>query len=214
MRQRRIVCCALTYEPRTCCVRLTRASVFTHSANLRCRVYFAAGDRLLRMAGAMFERQCALTASLAVAPDRHLEQVNELARKVRDSDKRASALSRELAEATAARLASDAVGGAAVVTAHRDAGDLEWMKATITTARELLAQANADVAANTLILLSCGVDGDGAFVLAGPADAVKVLGPRVGEMFEGRGGGKDRYQGKAAKVSRHPDVVAMLRSAR
>ena len=87
------------------------------------------------------------------------------------------------------------------------------MKATITAARELLAQqANADVAANTLILLSCGVDGDGAFVLAGPAGAVKSLGPRVGEMFEGRGGGRDRYQGKAAKVSRHPDVVAMLRS--
>lgn len=174
-------------------------------------MYFAAGDRLLRMTGDMFSRQLALTAALAVAPERHVDQVSELVRKLRDADKRASALSRELAEATAARLASDAAGGMAVVAAHRDAGDLEWMKATITSVEELLAQGDAGIAANTLILLTCGVDGDGAFVLAGPADKVKVLGPRVGEMFEGRGGGKDRYQGKAAKISRHRDALVMLR---
>lgn len=39
------------------------------------RLHFCVGDRLLALAGDMFTRQLALTAALAVAPERHLEQV-------------------------------------------------------------------------------------------------------------------------------------------
>mmetsp|Transcript_21158 Transcript_21158/g.55076 ORF Transcript_21158/g.55076 Transcript_21158/m.55076 type:complete len:465 (-) Transcript_21158:25-1419(-) len=170
------------------------------------RLHFVVGDRLLALAGDMFTRQHALTAALAAAPERHLEQVNDICKKARDSEKRAKALGRELAEATADRLVADAGGGKTmVVAAHREAGDIEWMKATLAAAGDRMGQ--------VLVLLTCGTDGNGMFMLAGPPGAVSEMGPKVAALLEGRGGGKGRFQGKVAKVSKHGDAVHMLEEA-
>jgi misacylated tRNA(Ala) deacylase len=131
--------------------------------------------------------------------------VAEITRKARDTDKRAKALGRELAEVTAARLVMDAARGCSVVSAHRDVGDMEWMMAT--------ASAVGDLDGNALLFLTCGTDGSGMFMLVGPADQVKECGPKVAALLEGRGGGKGRFQGKVSKVSKYPEAIALLEAA-
>jgi len=60
-------------------------------------------------------------------------------------------------------------------------------------------------------LLTAG-RGSGVFVLAGPADLVASLGPRVAEQLEGRGGGAGAlYQGKAAALDRRRAALELLR---
>lgn len=124
---------------------------------------------------------------------------------MKETDKKSTALGRELAEATAVRLSADAAQGQRVVSAHREAGDMEWMVATASAAGQL--------ANDALLFLTCGVDGSGMFMLAGPPDTVKALGPKVAEVLEGRGGGKGRFQGKVASVSKHPEALEMLKGA-
>lgn len=64
----------------------------------------------------------------------------------------------------------------------------------------------------TLLFLTVGDEKEaGLFLLAGSAEAVENLGPRVAELLEGKGAGKrGRYQGKATKMSRRGEVQALL----
>ncbi|XP_058862557.1 alanyl-tRNA editing protein Aarsd1 isoform X2 [Acipenser ruthenus] len=64
----------------------------------------------------------------------------------------------------------------------------------------------------TLIFLTVGDEKEaGLFLLAGPIEMVDTLGPRVAELLEGKGAGKrGRYQGKANKMGRRPEVEVLL----
>ena len=72
-------------------------TVQVDKAKKNMRVYFVAGDRLLDQIGAMFTRQQSITASLAVGPDRHLEQIDSMWRNLRAAEKRVKEMARETA---------------------------------------------------------------------------------------------------------------------
>ncbi|KAJ7396367.1 Alanyl-tRNA editing protein Aarsd1 [Pitangus sulphuratus] len=85
---------------------------------------------------------------------------------------------------------------------HRKEGDSEFMNII----------ANEIGTEETLLFLTVGDEKEaGLFLLAGPVEAVENLGPRVAELLGGKGAGKrDRFQGKAAKMSRRGEVQALL----
>ncbi|OWK15430.1 hypothetical protein Celaphus_00001377 [Cervus elaphus hippelaphus] len=102
---------------------------------------------------------------------------------------------------------------------------LKWMERSHGTEKALTALLKKDgdsefmnIIANeigpeeTLLFLTVGDEkGAGLFLLAGPAEAVETLGPRVAEVLEGKGAGKKgRFQGKATKMSRRAEVQALL----
>mmetsp|Transcript_8896 Transcript_8896/g.10314 ORF Transcript_8896/g.10314 Transcript_8896/m.10314 type:complete len:90 (+) Transcript_8896:1547-1816(+) len=51
----------------------------------------------------------------------------------------------------------------------------------------------------------------GSFLLAGPADVVKALGPQVAQVVGGRGGGRPgRMQGKASNLEKAGELESVL----
>uniref|UniRef100_A0A8C9ZXR9 Alanyl-tRNA synthetase domain containing 1 n=1 Tax=Sander lucioperca TaxID=283035 RepID=A0A8C9ZXR9_SANLU len=64
----------------------------------------------------------------------------------------------------------------------------------------------------TLVFLTVGEEkGPGLFLLAGPSGRVADMGPRVLEMLQGKGAGKNgRFQGKANSLARRGEVEAFL----
>uniref|UniRef100_A0A6Q2Z0P5 Alanyl-transfer RNA synthetases family profile domain-containing protein n=1 Tax=Esox lucius TaxID=8010 RepID=A0A6Q2Z0P5_ESOLU len=85
---------------------------------------------------------------------------------------------------------------------YRKEGDNEFMSII----------ANEIATEETLVFLTVGEEkGPGLFLLAGPSQKVVELGPRVLEMLEGKGAGKNgRFQGKVNSMARRGEVEALL----
>uniref|UniRef100_A0A668A4U8 Alanyl-tRNA synthetase domain containing 1 n=1 Tax=Myripristis murdjan TaxID=586833 RepID=A0A668A4U8_9TELE len=85
---------------------------------------------------------------------------------------------------------------------HKKEGDNEFMNII----------ANEIGTEETLVFLTVGEEkGPGLFLLAGPSGVVTEMGPRVLEMLQGKGAGKNgRFQGKANSLARRGDVEAFL----
>uniref|UniRef100_A0A8C7F6E4 Alanyl-tRNA synthetase domain containing 1 n=1 Tax=Oncorhynchus kisutch TaxID=8019 RepID=A0A8C7F6E4_ONCKI len=64
----------------------------------------------------------------------------------------------------------------------------------------------------TLVFLTVGEEkGPGLFLLAGPSGKVSELGPRVLEMLQGKGAGKNgRFQGKVNSMARRGEVETLI----
>jgi len=158
------------------------------------RLSFVAGGRVLQGFSEALGRQASLGAALRCAPA-------ELPAAVERLQQGAKALMRErdearagLAGALGAGLAAGASPGAGVALLARPEGDVAFLRA--------IADAAATAAPAGRVLVTGGVDGAAAFVLAGPAAWVAAVGPGLAAALEGRGGGSPgRYQGKAARVS-------------
>eukprot|EP00041_Stephanoeca_diplocostata_P011841 m.196485 g.196485 ORF g.196485 m.196485 type:complete len:445 (+) comp18693_c0_seq2:189-1523(+) len=172
------------------------------------RVYFICGKRLLDYMGDMFSRQQSLTTILTSPPEKHVEEVQDLSKRLRDTDKKCRALGKELGHQCAQSLLMQYRQGVHVLVCHRDAGDIEWMKAV---AGEVESEA-----AGAVVFLTFGDEAagsDGMFMLCGPADIVKVAGPKAAAIMSGRGGGRGRYQGKVTKLSARKEAIEILTGA-
>ncbi|KAB0397701.1 hypothetical protein E2I00_019150, partial [Balaenoptera physalus] len=131
----------------------------------------------------------------------HVEAVKKLQNSSKLLQKNNLNLLRDLAVHIAHSLRNSPDWGG-VVTLHRKEGDSEFMNII----------ANEIGSEETLLFLTVGEEkGAGLFLLAGPAEAVETLAPRVAEVLEGKGAGKKgRFQGKATKMSRRAEVQALL----
>lgn len=85
---------------------------------------------------------------------------------------------------------------------HKKEGDNEFMNII----------ANEINIEETMVFLTVGEEkGPGLFLLAGPSGPVTDMGPRVLEMLQGKGAGKNgRFQGKAQSLARRGEVEALL----
>jgi len=167
------------------------------------RLHFAAGDRVLRFLDVVWQRQLQLNSLLAVAPDGHIAAVEALLTTKKEQTKEVKSLLEEVVDFTAQRLKQRAAEGEKVLDVHREKGDMDLMK--------MFAAAMDGL--DVLLLTTCGGPDAGTFMLSGPPDLVAELGPKVGAILEGRGGGKGRYQGKAEKISNRPEALDMLRKS-
>ena len=134
------------------------------------RLWFVVGDRALVQLGKMFTRQTKMTSLLTISPEQHLEQVAKIGKQSRDHEKQSKALSAEVASLTAKGLVNEIASGKMVVSVHRDVGDINWLK-SVTNAVEPRGDA--------LLLATAGSgEGDaGMFMLSGPEEKVKEVGP-------------------------------------
>jgi hypothetical protein len=61
-----------------------------------------------------------------------------------------------------------------------------------------------------LVTVTSGEGDGGMFMLSGPEDKVKLAGPSIAKIMNGKGGGKGRFQGKVAAISKRDVAVAEL----
>nr|KAF6309248.1 prostaglandin E synthase 3 like [Pipistrellus kuhlii] len=162
---------------------------------------FLAGNRVLKWMERSYGAEKALTALLKCGAEDHVEAVRKLQSSTKLLQKNNLNLLRDLAVHIARCLRNSPDCGG-VVTLHRKEGDSEFMNII----------ANEIGSEDTLLLLTVGDEkGAGLFLLAGPAEAVETLGPRVAEVLEGKGAGKKgRFQGKASNMSRRAEARALL----
>uniref|UniRef100_G3SRK2 Alanyl-tRNA editing protein Aarsd1 n=1 Tax=Loxodonta africana TaxID=9785 RepID=G3SRK2_LOXAF len=162
---------------------------------------FLAGNRVLKWMERSHGTEKALTSLLKCGAEEHVEAVKKLQNSTKLLQKNNLNLLRDLAVHTAHSLRNSPDWGGVVVL-HRKEGDSEFMNII----------ANEIGSEETLLFLTVGDEkGAGLFLLAGPAEAVENLGPRVAEVLEGKGAGKKgRFQGKATRMSRRAEVRALL----
>ncbi len=165
-----------------------------------CRLYFLAGGRVLDALGAAQERERALSAALSVGPAEQLAAAERLLGEAKAAGKERKALLSELAGYLGRALAAEAAPGR-VAHLHRDDGDMGFLSA--------VAGEAARAAPGARFLLTAGAR-EGVFVLLGEPDWVAARGPRLAEALEGRGGGRGRYQGKAARLDKRGEALALL----
>nr|XP_032628626.1 alanyl-tRNA editing protein Aarsd1-like isoform X3 [Chelonoidis abingdonii] len=162
---------------------------------------FLAGNRVLKSVERSHSIEKALTSLLKNGAEEHVEAVKRLQNSVKLLQKNNLNLLRDLAVLTAQNFKSNP-GRGRVFVLHRKDGDSEFMNII----------ANEIGTEDTLLFLTVGDEkAAGLFLLAGPSEVVEKLGPRVAELLEGKGAGKrDRFQGKATRMSRRAEVQALL----
>ncbi|XP_044528413.1 alanyl-tRNA editing protein Aarsd1-like isoform X1 [Gracilinanus agilis] len=162
---------------------------------------FLAGNRVLKWMERSHGSEKALTSLLKCGVEEHAEAVQKLQNSTKLLQKNNLNLLRDLAVLTAHSL-RDSPDRGGMIALHRKDGDSEFMNII----------ANEIGIEDTLLFLTVGDEkGAGLFLLAGPVEAVDMLGPRVAELLQGKGAGKKgRFQGKATKLSRRAEVQALL----
>ncbi len=163
------------------------------------RLFFAAGDRVLDLLQDANERTEALSRQLSEGPDTHVEAVSRVFDRARSAEKALSALQVELAELLGADLAARS---GEILTLHRDGADIPFLNAL---ANRALVDGDA-----RLLLLTAG-ESEGLFLLVGPPAVVAGHKAALLEVLGARGGGKPgRLQGRATRLDRRAEAVALL----
>ncbi|XP_036387630.1 alanyl-tRNA editing protein Aarsd1 [Megalops cyprinoides] len=163
---------------------------------------FLAGNRVLKYAEKSYSIERSLTSLLKTGADDHVEAVDKLQKSVKVLQKNNLNLLRDMAVLIAQNFKSNPNKGN-LFCLHRKDGDNEFMNIV----------ANEVGTEDTVVFLTVGEEkGAGLFLLAGPVGIVDELGPRVLELLEGKGAGKNgRFQGKANRMGWRAEVEALLR---
>ncbi|XP_070846152.1 alanyl-tRNA editing protein Aarsd1 [Chaetodon trifascialis] len=162
---------------------------------------FLAGNRVLKYAEKSYSTERSLVSLLKTGPDEHVEAVDKLQKSVKLLQKTNLSLLRDMAVLIAQNFKSAPQRGN-FFSLHKKEGDNEFMNII---ANELNTE-------ETLVFLTVGEEkGPGLFLLAGPSGPVAELGPRVLEILQGKGAGKNgRFQGKANNLAQRGEVEAFL----
>jgi len=169
------------------------------------RVHFLAGNRSVSNALSNLDVCKQLTNAMCTSTPDLPSRVTKLQGDFKVLKKSLEKAHAELAELEALRLANQ---GLTFVSLHKTESDLEY----ISTVASALSQIPSFQGSLALITYSEGpASKEGGFLLAGPAEVVKTVGPRVATALEGRGGGRPgRFQGKAARLDQLPGLLASL----
>ncbi|XP_051925681.1 alanyl-tRNA editing protein Aarsd1 [Hippocampus zosterae] len=162
---------------------------------------FLAGNRVLKYAEKSYSTERSLVALLKTGPDEHVEAVDKLQKSVKLVQKTNLNLLRDMALLIAHNFKNDPRRGN-FFSLHKKEGDHEFMNIIV---NEINTQ-------ETLVFLTVGEEkGPGLFLLAGPNEQVTQMGPRLLELLQGKGAGKNgRFQGKANSLARRGEVEAFL----
>ncbi|KAF7662451.1 hypothetical protein LDENG_00235460 [Lucifuga dentata] len=166
---------------------------------------FLTGNRVLKYAEKSYNTERSLVSLLKTGPDEHVEAVDKLQKSVKLLQKTNLNLLRDMAVLIAQSFKSNPQRGN-FFSFHKKEGDNEFMNII----------ANEIGTKDTLVFLTVGEEkGPGLFLLAGPSGLVTELGPRVLEMLQGKGAGKNgRFQGKANSLAQRGEVEALLQQHR
>lgn len=162
---------------------------------------FLSGNRVLKYAEKSFNTERSLVSLLKTGPDDHVEAVDKLQKSVKLLMKNNLCLLRDMAVFIGQNFKNNPQKGN-FFSLHKKEGDNEFMGII----------ANEIGTEETLVFLTVGEEkGPGLFLLAGPSETVTEMGPRVLEMLQGKGAGKNgRFQGKANSLARRAEVESLL----
>lgn len=168
------------------------------------RLFYAAGARLRRLHEAHHQRNARLRGLLGASDDELVGRVSQKLDQLKGAERAVRDLEEELAAASAAVLAADPDP---VPSAHWPRRGLPFLQA--------VARQAAQLAPDRIVLLTCGEEGDGAFLVsAGDACSLDVrsAGAAVAGILGGRGGGSGRvFQGRASRLAGRAEALALLR---
>lgn len=167
---------------------------------------FRAGERILRVLQRSALREAALTGMLNCAPDDHATRVKKILSDTRTLQQKLKRASDEIAIAAGREAVSCALTSNGFARIHRDDGDMKYLKHVVT-----LAKNDPSCPKHYLFFATCGVKGNGNFMLAGEPAIVKDLGPKVANQLQGRGGGRSGlFQGKVSAVGNATQTTKMI----
>ncbi|NLP05286.1 hypothetical protein GX411_04990 [Candidatus Fermentibacteria bacterium] len=191
--------CGGTHVSSTGQVRLVK---LTATERLRggTRVFYLAGNRALTWTGEAMLRERRLSRALTCSPAEQADSVERLLERLKDSERRARAISTELAGILGREAAA---GDGGVEHLHRDEPDMEFLRTAADTALSVRPGCR---------LLLTGGRMEGVFLVAGPVDWTAEAGPLAARILEGRGGGSGPlYQGRASRLDRTGEALDALR---
>jgi misacylated tRNA(Ala) deacylase len=180
----------------------------TESARKNTRLFFVAGNRVLRLFDTMQQRERALKDILSTGAHEFVEQVGKMHSNLRASLKTNKALLEEVADAVVDKLVSECGAGNApqVLAYQREQADAAFLMHVVNGTLQR-------VTGNHVMVVAAG---GGVFVLGGhDAAAVRRVGPLVATDLGGgsSGGGRPgRFQGKAPSLAAFPAAVLRLQS--
>ncbi|XP_068440048.1 alanyl-tRNA editing protein Aarsd1-like isoform X1 [Clinocottus analis] len=162
---------------------------------------FLVGNRVLKYAEKSHSTERSLVSLLQTGPEEHVDHVEKLQKSVKLLNKTNLSLLRDMAALITQNFKDNPQRGN-FFSYHKKEGDNEFMNII---AKEINTE-------ETLVFLTVGEEkGPILFLLAGPSGLVAELGPRVLEMLQGKGAGKNgRFQGKANSLARRGEVEAFL----
>ncbi len=131
-------------------------------------VYFLAGSRVLSYLGKCLTNEKLLTGHLKCGPEVHPQATEKIQKSLKVANKNTTMLLRDLAVLEAHRY-NNQVNKDAIFVLHRKEGDSEFLNMV----------ANEINLKSTLALLTAGDEkGVGLFLVAGPDDIIKEVGPK------------------------------------
>ncbi|XP_074653465.1 alanyl-tRNA editing protein Aarsd1-A-like [Tubulanus polymorphus] len=162
---------------------------------------FVAGDRVLQYLGKSYEIEKKLTSLLKGPAEQFIELVDKVQKSYRAANKNVTILLRELAQAEVERFKNQ-TPKPLYLRIHRKEGDNEFMNTV----------ANGINDKNVFKFLTTGDEkGQGMFLIDGPVEHVSELAPRIAELLDGKGAGKNgRFQGKANKLSKSIEAEKLV----
>ncbi|XP_077993636.1 alanyl-tRNA editing protein Aarsd1-B-like [Glandiceps talaboti] len=165
-------------------------------------VIYVTGNRVLNYLGKCYNTEKALCTALKCGPEEHVDMANKIQKSVREALKSKTVLLREVAKYEAEKYKNNP-NREDILSIHRKDGDNEYMNII----------ANDVGQENGVVFATVGNDkGAGLFVLSGPADLISEVAPKVAEILDGKGAGKNgKYQGKANKLSKKKEAEALLK---
>lgn len=197
----RNMCCG-THVSNLSQVQVIKLFPETDSMRGGTRLFFLAGDRVLKYLAKALDNERALTRMLSVGPDDHPTAVDRIQNSLKSVNKITKSQLRELAQLEAYQLKSSAQTNTYFYI-HRENGDMDYMNALV---HELSDQPQ-------LVLVTTGPDkGPGQFLVFGEEKQVSQIAPKIAAVLEGKGGGKKgRYQGKANTLKTRKAAEELLK---
>ncbi|XP_015759085.1 PREDICTED: alanyl-tRNA editing protein Aarsd1-like [Acropora digitifera] len=196
----RNMCCG-THVSNLSQVQVIKLFPDTESMRGGTRLFFLAGDRVLKYLGRALDNEKSLTKMLSVGPDEHPTAVDRIQTSLKSLNKNAKSQLKELAQLEAYQLKASSEEKKYFYI-HRENGDMEYMNTLV----------NGLSDQHLPVLVTVGPDkGPGQFLLVGEEKQVSQIGPKIASVLEGKGGGKKgRYQGKANTLKARKEAEELL----
>lgn len=197
----RNMCCG-THVTNLSQVQVIKLYPETESMRGGTRLFFLAGNRVLKYLGKALDNERTLTKMLSVGPDDHSTAVDRIQTSLKTVNKVTKSQLKEIAQLEAYQLKATSQRKTYLYI-HRENGDMDYMNALVS---ELSDQPLP-------VLVTVGPDkGPGQFLLYGNEKQVSQIGPKIATLLEGKGGGKKgRFQGKASTLKTRNAVEDLLK---
>lgn len=167
-------------------------------------LYFVAGNRLLQYMSKCINRERAMNNILKSSPGEHVQMAEKLQKSLKYANKNLLNTMRDLAIAQAQQF-KQIKPSPQYFSLHRKDAEAEFMSI-------FSGEVNDK---NILLFLTTGdIKGSGHMLITGPQNILEEYGPKVCELLEGKGVGKNgRFQAKVNNLSKRSKAEELLKNA-